>query len=86
LIFHSISELILFHTQPDPNSFVDAYLKAGSCVVFDSRLYHFGRANVSAKPRPIYGLMYSNVWYNSGTSYFGSKSIIEDRKNGYLNR
>jgi len=45
--------------MPGRDEFVDAYLKAGDSVIFDSRLYHFGRANSGTEMRPIYGLMYS---------------------------
>jgi hypothetical protein len=69
---------------PKMNTFVDAYLEAGSCVIFDSRLYHMGRPNRSESPRPIYGLMYSNVWYQAGTSYFGTNSIRQERAEGRL--
>ena len=69
---------------PAATAFVDAYLKAGSCVIFDSRLYHRGRANTSNQVRPIYGLMYANSWFNSGTSYFGTTSLIQEREKGHL--
>ena len=70
---------------PDESTFVDVYLSAGSCVIFDSRLYHRGRANASETIiRPIYGLMFANTFFNPGTSYFGVTSLRDERKNGRL--
>ncbi|KAJ1463332.1 hypothetical protein M885DRAFT_557048 [Pelagophyceae sp. CCMP2097] len=63
-----------------PNKFVDAILPRGACIIFDSRLYHRGRANVSDAARPIYGLMWARPWFKA-TSYYYDRSL-HDRASG----
>ena len=59
---------------PPDAAFVDAYLERGACAIFDSRLYHRGRGNASAAPRPIYGLMWAKPWF-AAESYYGDDSV-----------
>ena len=68
--------------MPPPAAFVDALLAAGSCVVFDSRLYHRGRGNRSAAPRPIYGLMWGKEWFHAPSYYAAGRSLLAERAAG----
>ncbi|KAH8074067.1 glucuronosyl-N-acetylglucosaminyl-proteoglycan 4-alpha-N-acetylglucosaminyltransferase [Aureococcus anophagefferens] len=66
---------------PPDAAFVDAYLERGACAIFDSRLYHRGRGNASAAPRPIYGLMWAKPWF-AAESYYGDSAHAGEARRG----
>jgi hypothetical protein len=56
-------------------------LKVGDALLFDYRVLHRGRANVSAEPRPVMVLTYSNEWFDDIYNFPPpSKSLLKEGK------
>ena len=56
--------------------FVDPPLAKGSCLLFDYRLIHLGRANRSAAPRPLLYNTYSRPWFRDPVNYTRQPPLV----------
>jgi ectoine hydroxylase-related dioxygenase (phytanoyl-CoA dioxygenase family) len=56
--------------------FVDPPLAKGSCLLFDYRLIHLGRANRSPAPRPLLYNTYSRAWFRDPVNYTQQPPLV----------
>ncbi|MFS8803096.1 phytanoyl-CoA dioxygenase family protein, partial [Synechococcus sp. R60.2] len=56
--------------------FVDPPLAKGSCLLFDYRLIHLGRANRSPAPRPLLYNTYSRAWFRDPINYTQQPPLV----------
>ncbi len=56
--------------------FIDPPLAKGSCLIFDYRLIHLGRANRSDAPRPLLYNTYSRAWFRDPVNYRQQSPLV----------
>ncbi|MEN9231165.1 MAG: phytanoyl-CoA dioxygenase family protein [Thermostichus sp. DG02_5_bins_236] len=56
--------------------YVDPPLAKGSCLIFDYRLIHLGRANRSTAPRPLLYNTYSRAWFRDPVNYNQQSPLV----------
>ncbi|MEN9204062.1 MAG: phytanoyl-CoA dioxygenase family protein [Thermostichus sp. DG_1_6_bins_120] len=56
--------------------YVDPPLTKGSCLIFDYRIIHLGRANRSAAPRPLLYNTYSRAWFRDPVNYLQQPPLV----------
>jgi ectoine hydroxylase-related dioxygenase (phytanoyl-CoA dioxygenase family) len=56
--------------------FIDPPLAKGSCLLFDYRLIHLGRANRSPAPRPLLYNTYSRAWFRDPVNYTRQPPLV----------
>ena len=65
--------------QPDQSAFSDAECSLGSIVLFDCRIYHYGRGNSSVKERPIWYRCFAAPWFKEDIeNHHGNRSLVEE--------
>jgi ectoine hydroxylase-related dioxygenase (phytanoyl-CoA dioxygenase family) len=65
---------------PERGRSVLPFVKRGGCFVMDYRIWHRGRANRSAEPRPILYIVYSREWFTDIINFKKHARLVIDRE------
>jgi Phytanoyl-CoA dioxygenase (PhyH) len=67
-------------TGPQSGLSVLPLVKRGGCFLMDYRIWHRGRANRSARPRPILYIAYSREWFTDIVNFKKHARLVIDRE------